>query len=45
MGYPDLAPGENFDYYLDDFGHELECTICGGDGGKNLSTPDRRNSV
>ena len=28
----DLAPGEAFDYYVDDFGHELECTICGGDG-------------
>lgn len=28
----DLAPGENFDYYVDDFGNELECTHCGGEG-------------
>lgn len=28
----DLAAGENFDYYVDDFGNELECTHCGGEG-------------
>ena len=32
MSAPDLAEGENFDCYLDDFGNELECTVCGGDG-------------
>lgn len=32
MTRPELAEGENFDVYTDDFGHELECTICCGEG-------------
>lgn len=28
----ETAPGEDFDLYTDEFGNDLECTICGGEG-------------